>query len=267
MKKLTLRLLTLFLFVAGVALWAADVWVAKPYTDWTEKDIQKILNDSPWAKKVSVTMAMGRGGGGGGAGKAGGGGGAGGGQPLDPGTGLTEGAGGGGGGGGRGGGRGGGGDAGAGAGGGGAPETELVVRWLTAPTVQQALVKAQYGAEAGTSPDAKKRLETEQPYYLIAVGNLPGSARPRDDDGMKALAAATTLSVKGKDPVVAGEVLFPDPSQSKGARTTTANFLFPRMVTFSPDDKEIEFATKFGTTKVQTKFNLKAMVVNGKLGL
>jgi hypothetical protein len=128
------------------------------------------------------------------------------------------------------------------------------------------LVKAQYGAEAATSPDAKKRLEAEQMYYLVSVANLPNSARPRDEDGMKALAAATTLEVKGKDPIVAGEVLFPDQSQSKGP-TTSANFLFPRMVTFSPDDKEIEFATKFGATKVQTKFTVKAMVVNGKLGL
>ena len=170
MQKLAVRLLTLFLFVAGVALWAAEVWIAKPYTEWTDKDLAKIMTDSPWAKKVSVTMDAGFGGGaggaggGGGRGKGGGGGGggfSGGGDATDPGVagggggGIAETGGGGGGGrGGRGGGGGGGG--GAAAQGGGVPEIDLAVRWQTAPTVQQALVKAQYGDEAGTSPEAKK---------------------------------------------------------------------------------------------------------------
>ncbi len=272
MKNLTLRLLTL-LFLAGLALCAADVWVSKPYTEWTEKDVQKIMSDSPWAKKVTVTFE-GRGGGGpggGGGGRGGRGGGPQGGS-IDPGNdgggapGIAE-SGGGGGRGGRGGG-GGGGDAGGGApGGGGPPETDLIIRWLSAPTVQQALVKAQYGAEAGTSPDAKKRLETEQMYYIIWVSNLPLSARPRDEDGLKALLAVTTLTAKDKEPIQAGEVLFPDPSQTKGLRSTNANFIFPRKVAFTPDDKEVEFTTKFGKTKVQAKFNLKSMVLNGKLGL
>lgn len=273
MKKLTLRLLTLFLFLAGMALWAADVWVAKPYTEWTDKDIQKIMSDSPWSKRVTVTFEF-AGGGGGGGGRGGARGPQGG--SIDPGIdgggapGIAE--GGGGGGGGRGG-RGGGGDGGgaAGGGGGGVPETELTIRWMTATTVQQALAKAKYKEEAGTSPDAKKQLETEQNFYAISIVNLPASVRPRTDDAMKELVAESTLTVKGKAPVKAAEVVFPDASQQgqgRGARTTNATFVFPKAAaTFTPDDKEVEFATKFGKTKVQTKFNLKAMVVNGKLGL
>ncbi len=70
MKKLLLRLLALSMFLAGLALWAADVWVAKPYTEWTAKDVDKIMSDSPWAKQVSVTLDLGRGGGSGSAGGA-----------------------------------------------------------------------------------------------------------------------------------------------------------------------------------------------------
>src|SRR5580692_7420975 len=127
MQKLTLRLLTLFMFLAGLALWAADIWV-KPYTEWTDKDVQKIMSDSPWAKKVTVTFEAGRGGGGGGTapGKSRPGGPEGGAQSLDPGDG--GGGGGGGGRGGRGGGGGGGGGAPAGGGGG---DTDLTIRWLT----------------------------------------------------------------------------------------------------------------------------------------
>ena len=35
-------------------LWAGDPWKEKPYKNWTEKDVGKILNESPWAKRVDV---------------------------------------------------------------------------------------------------------------------------------------------------------------------------------------------------------------------
>ncbi|HEY1758837.1 MAG TPA: hypothetical protein VGG72_25920 [Bryobacteraceae bacterium] len=257
MKKLTLLLFPLLLFVAGLTLWAADVWT-KPSTEWTDKDIQKIMSDSPWAKKVSVTFenagggAGPAGGGGGGGGKGGRGGGGGGAPDASDG-------GGGGGGGGKGGGKGGGG------GGGdadivpssGPPETELTIRWQTAPTVQEALVKV----------GAQKQLQQDDMFYAIWVAGLPGSVRPRDDDAKKALLKVTTLSVKDKEPIMAVDVIFPPPAQGRGARTTDAHFIFPRKIAFSADDKEVEFVTKFGKNSVKTKFALKNMVLNGKLGL
>jgi hypothetical protein len=33
-------------------------WDKKPYTEWTEKDAQKLLNDSPWARTQSFDSAM-----------------------------------------------------------------------------------------------------------------------------------------------------------------------------------------------------------------
>ena len=56
MKKLTLSLLTL-----AVSLWAADFWVAKPYTEWSEKDATKLVKSSPWAKEITVSMGGGGG--------------------------------------------------------------------------------------------------------------------------------------------------------------------------------------------------------------
>src|ERR1700733_2327727 len=111
----------LLLFPAALALWAADVWQAKPFTEWSDKDIAKIMSDSPWAKKVSVTLpTSGRGGGGPPAGGPGGGGGGGG-------RGGGRGGGGGGGGGADGGGGGDPSAGGGGGGGGGAQETDLFV--------------------------------------------------------------------------------------------------------------------------------------------
>lgn len=234
MKKLTLSLLTLLLmFVAAVALWAADVWVAKPYTDWNEKDIQKIMTDSPWAKTLFVTFEnVGRGGKGGGGGRGDGGGG--------------------------GGGKGGGGQA---------PESELTIRWQTAPTILQALVKLKFRDEAGT-PDAKKELEPDEMYYIIWVAGLPGRLSPRDDDAKNALLQVTTLSSKDKGSITATDLEFPPAQGGRGAaRNSDARFSFPRKIVFSADDKEIEFATKFGKDVVKMKFPLKAMMINGKLGL
>jgi hypothetical protein len=106
-------------------------------------------------------------------------------------------------------------------------------------------------------------------YYLIWVANLPGNLRPRDNDAKKALLSVTTLTVKGKDPVAAVEVQYPPPAQGgRGVRNTAdAHFVFPRTLAITPEDKEVEFATKFGKTAVKTKFNLKNMEINGKLGL
>ena len=247
------------LFFAGaIALWAADFWT-KPYTEWAEKDIQKLMMDSPWAKKVTVAMPSGgfgpaaggapASGGGGGGGRGGGGGGRGGGGPQG-GAGADPGVGGDGGG--------------APAGGGGTPELTLIVRWQTALPVQQALVKTQFGSEAATSPDAQKRLQPETTAYVIWIAGLAGNMRPRDDAGKKELLAATTLSAKDKDSIVANDIIY-----GGGGRggNFEAHFVFPRKTPFTADDKEVDFATKFGKTVVKAKFKLKDMVVNGKLDL
>ena len=42
--------------VAGVALQAAaGIWESKPFSDWTDKETQGVLSDSPWAGKGTLT--------------------------------------------------------------------------------------------------------------------------------------------------------------------------------------------------------------------
>jgi len=43
-----------WLAMAAVAS-AAAVWDAKPFTQWSDKDVEKLLTDSPWAGKASIT--------------------------------------------------------------------------------------------------------------------------------------------------------------------------------------------------------------------
>ena len=46
--------------VASVSLIAADVWESKPFHTWTDKELDKVLTDSPWAGKASVTYVRSR---------------------------------------------------------------------------------------------------------------------------------------------------------------------------------------------------------------
>jgi hypothetical protein len=41
----------------SLAVAAASVWDTKPFTDWSDKDVEKVMTDSPWAGKASLTHA------------------------------------------------------------------------------------------------------------------------------------------------------------------------------------------------------------------
>ena len=40
--------------LAGAVLAAADFWEETEFTAWSDKDVEKIMNDSPWAKRLTV---------------------------------------------------------------------------------------------------------------------------------------------------------------------------------------------------------------------
>jgi hypothetical protein len=42
--------------LAAVMLWAGEPWKEKPSTEWTEKEVKKILGDSPWSRPVKKNM-------------------------------------------------------------------------------------------------------------------------------------------------------------------------------------------------------------------
>ena len=238
------KLIPLFLAIA-VCVWAADFWQAKPFTDWDPKEVQKVENSSPWAKDISIGQGD----------RAS--------RPTKGGGGLSE-------------------EQSPGqplSGNGTAHRAEsqgrrllwraaaaearrrLIVSWRTALPVRQAMAKAKYGAEAGTSPDAKKFLEDEQKFYAVLVNGVPGRL-VHDDNVKDALLKETSLNVKGKDPIVPSDLQILGNGQRAGVV-----FIFPRTTPLTLDDKEVEFSTKFGAIPVKMKFRLKDMVFNGKLEL
>jgi len=242
-----LKKLPVLLFLCALCIWAADFWTTKPFTEWNDKEVQKILSDSPWTEKVTVSA------------------------PTGGGPGIAE-SGGGGRGGGRGGSRGGpqgdsinpdsSTDGGNGGGGGGAPGgVSVTLLWQTALPVKEALIRRQYKDEAGTSPEAKARLERVEQVYVLTLIGMPGQMPGATQADRKAeLIASTLLTVPGKPPVQAVDV------QSSGGRGLgNVSFLFPRTTVFTADDKELEFFTKFDKIVVKKKFKLKDMVFKGKV--
>lgn len=137
-----------------------------------------------------------------------------------------------------------------------------MIRWQALP-IKQALLKQRYGNEVGTSADAKKVLDREDPYYVIWLGTSALAVRgiqARKD----ALLMATSLNIKGKEPIRASDVQF---AGSPQAQSLEMYFLFPKTTAITMEDKEVEFATKLNTSNVKSKFKLKEMTLNNKLEL
>ena len=249
------------------ALWAADFWESKSYADWSVKEVDKVLNRSPWSQSVTIRMvgsfspgADGRFGGGG---RPGGGGGRGGGGPGG-GFGGAAGGGGGGaygsGGGGRGG-RAGGGRGGPG-GGMGMPQMTAVIRWFSALPVKQASVRLRYGNEAATAADGLDYLNREEPNYVVSVAGLPGRMAGFMERMPDQIKQETSLRRKGKEPILPADLQITTQMEK-----TDLYFVFPKNDPITLDDKEVEFLMKTERMEIKRKFKLKKMLFNGALSL
>ncbi len=244
--------------LTALALFAADFWAKKPYTEWSERDAARLLNSSPWSHEVYVVL-----GGGTVAGAAGGGSGGGHGSTGGVNTGdMSP----------MSGGPGGSGEITGGAraaspesmanGNGTSPSMTIHVRWQSALPIREALVIAKLGHEKANSDQARKFTEQPMPYYVVAVSGLPPAMIARiTDDQMPELAKTATLVRQDKAPIAA------ESAQKIAGEPGAVAFLFPKAAAITPDDKEVEFVSKVGRLEVKRKFKLKDMVIGGKLEL
>lgn len=221
---------------AALPAWAADFWEKEPdFKKWSAKDVDKMLNNSPWAQKTFVAMR----GGGGGGGFAGGGGGGrrGGGGGVPGGAGGGGGfAGGGGGGGGRRGGGGGGGDVPM-----GPPPMEFIIRWHSSRPVKEAIIASRLQME-GTemTSDMQAFLDREESHYILTVSGMPARMGQRFVANPGRLASFATLERKGKEPLTAESA----EASEQPNQTVNLAFLFPRTEAITAADKEVEFIFK-----------------------
>jgi hypothetical protein len=219
--------------LASAALTAADFWQEKDFTVWSAQQVEKMLTDSPWAKKVTIVVGRLRE------------------EGLD---GFQLGA------------------AGPGGGGGAGRDSAdaevqqlrrvtVTVAWLSALPVRQALVRRQTSPDALLQPDRQRQLTEDEPFYTVAVVGLP----------LQLVAKGTIDEVKGRTALEPNrkERIAPEDIRifKDGAQSVRVEFRFPRTTVITLDDKEVEFITKLGDAELTKKFRLTDMMVRGRLAL
>jgi hypothetical protein len=127
--------------VASAALAAADFWESKPFLEWSDRQAEKLLTDSPWAALIAVALPN-RG-------------------PVPT---ADSGAGG------RGGGSRGGGAEGFGP---GPQRVRLTISWRSARPLKEAIVRQQVGKGGTITPDEQAALDHDDGLYVVAVQGLP----------------------------------------------------------------------------------------------
>ena len=269
MRK-AIPLVSCILLLTTNPVWPRKFWKESAYSDWSEKEVMRMLNKSPWAKELTVslqrpqgvsrtTMRTGRRDGPNASGRGFGGGG----------------RGGGGFGGGRGGGRG---FGGRGMGRGFPPAMNLVLRWYSAMPIKQAFARVQFGDQAESAAGLAELLAPEESFFVIGVSGLPTrmSRIPPDRQQMvvERLKSESFLKVKGREPISLQAVqMRKEQVHLLHAKTGQSGveliFIFTRPTSnpITVEEKNIEFVTRLMGRKVSKKFKLKDMVFDGKLEL
>ena len=233
------------LLLVGTAL-AEDFWVKKEYTQWNDEEIKKLLTNSPWAKQVNVTAPP----------SAFAGAGRGEGAAAGPGNSGIDVSSKGGGGGRRPGGGGGGGEA---EGGGGASGLQLSISWRSSLPLKKALVKSRAAGDT-IPPELQQILKTEETNYVIVLTGVPLTyARTiQNTDQVK----LSVIKRNKKPPIALAGI-----EMQQRTRSVDVIYVFPRTDRITEDEKEVEVVLRLGAIEAKHKFNLKDMVVDGKLEL
>jgi uncharacterized membrane protein YgcG len=86
----------------------------------------------------------------------------------------------------------------------------VTLLWQSAMPVKRAM----YGKTAATNPQAKTLLERQETIYLLRLNGVPLNYKAKTD--VEKIKMATTVKVKGKDPVHPSEVQIPETVAPKG---------------------------------------------------
>jgi len=254
--------------IAALTVFAKEVWVDKPFTTWNEKEVRKILSDSPWAKIEHVTLPEGErnagdtgvragsipppvatqaGGAGGGARGAGGGDMRAGGSQQTQGGPVTA----------------------PGAYGESALANQSVplqVTWFSSLKIRQAM--GRLGQLQGNISAEQLNTFVQQPVdqYIIAVSGP--QMKPLEQANLETLKGTTfLLSKKDKNK----KVELKEYVSPKDRKDGLALFVFPRTVDGKPSvdvaDEEVQFVAEPAGLKIKTAFKLSKMMTDGKLDI
>ena len=239
------------LAIAALAF-ASDPWKSKPYQQWDEKDVQKVLSDSPWAKMVQVDANWQKG--------------AQGGAPSALPQGSSAGsAPSGGGRGGMGGGGGsapsGGGGMGGGGGDVGTPQAQFAVRWASSRSIREAFSRSAVLSGKMKQDEAEKQLAQPADTYQVLLSGQ--QMTPFQSAEEAAIKSATFLTTKrGKQKIEASKVDFERSPDGKMVYSILISF--PKRTatgeaTIAADEKGVDFVCSVPTANIKTSFDFSKM--------
>lgn len=272
MNKKTTFGLAIVTAIACVAWAGNDPWKTKSYQQWDQKDVQQVLNASPWAKTQSVPASWR---GGGAASGMGGNDESGGYGARGQGAGAGEGAGAGGGTGAGGGAGAGGGSMGAGdrrsggespmddaAGGQGQRYADFTVRWNSSQTIREALARnALLTNKIGEADAAKFVAQAPAAYEIFVNGADMSPFAGATEEDLKANAFLDAKQSKQK--VQPSQVTIERSPDKK--KISFILFSFPRQAAanqplITAKDKSVEFGCKLKNLELRASFDLHKMV-------
>ncbi|HXM22968.1 MAG TPA: hypothetical protein VN948_17050 [Terriglobales bacterium] len=224
----------------AVDLWAGEPWKEKLYKDWNEKDVRKILNESPWSKRIEVernerTHAGLE-------------------SPEDTST-ASEAAG----------------ESGEEEAGRGTEQEEketkknginFVIRWGSSRTMREAWVRGQVLQKRISEVDTEKSLPPAPgDYELLLVGPDMTLFEKTDEATLKE--KSYLLAKKSKQGINPSKVEFA--RTSDGKRIKGIIFHFPKRTPggepiFAADEKELKFLAPVGAVEIKASFDLQKMV-------
>jgi hypothetical protein len=212
----------------SVRVAAVEFWDARPFTEWSDKDVQRMLTDSPWSHQVSIVI------------------------PLSPKASGDADAGG------RG--RGGRGEESARGFPIPAPQLKLSVQWRSAQPLRQAIALREFGTIEKIPADVRDTLERDDSIYVVLVLGLPIRFSAAAADARQ----AAFLKRSGHPPIAASEG---GPQKAGDGIALVFGFPRTTTDAITPQDNEVEFVTRLGDLEINRKFKLKDMVAGGRLQL
>jgi hypothetical protein len=227
--------------VLAATAWAGDPWKDKTYKEWDEKDVNKILADSPWSRPVTVPAfwlsggsSMATAGGRSGGGEAAAGEGAAG-QGATGATGTS--------------------------GSGGVPEAHFTVRWGSARTTREALARLAM-LRGMSETEAEKLMSLPATEHQLVVYGSDMAPFAKSDE--KSLMEKTFLKLKkNKQKISPSRVEIkraPD-----GKKTSGIVFYFPMKSeagepVIAPDEKGVEFECRTNEVTIRQNFEPQKMI-------
>lgn len=136
---------------------------------------------------------------------------------------------------------------------GGVPTLPVLVRWDSALPVRLALAREDHATASQPSRE----------YIITVLGLVPARRQPAaalSEETVQGLTRTSALLPRGH------AAIHPDNAKLDAA-TGALHFFFPKSEPITLKEKEVTFVTRFGSLTVQKRFRLKDMTFGGKLEL